>query len=288
MGIPKVDEATTHALELIRDAAPGLLTMTEVAEEVARRVDVSVGTARSRVRAAVEAGGLLELKPWSRKFFIELPGEKAAGVGPFYIAQEWIGASRENRKVITTDDSKMRPSSYGPGSTTYVADPEQVREYVHRLADEKKAEAEKERQDRKDREKAERKEISRRFPGLSRTLRKVTFLGRNVHEFRGRTEIMEGDSRLSSHGLEDKDITEHHVHLDVRAWGDENVAILKSILEAGIAAHIQAQPLVHCKHDGRRILRTTYGSDEFWWHIDTTNASCGKDTDTNAEPAKEG
>lgn len=286
MGIPKVDEATEHALEVIRDAAPALLTVTEVSEKVASRVDVSVGTARSRVRAAIEAGGLLELKPWSRKFFIDLPGAEAAGLGPFYIAQEWVDGV--HRKVITTDDNKPRSSGWGPGNTTYMADPEQIREYVQKLTDEKKAKEDAEREAEKEAQEAERKEIARRFPGLRRTLRKVQFLGRNIRETGRLAELMEGSVRLSSRDArEGQDITERRVHLELLAWGDENVALFQSLLEAGLAAHIAAQPLVECKHCARRILLADYGRTQFWWHADTTNSSCGKDRDTKAEPVKE-
>ena len=60
---PKVEEAVTVALEAIRDAAPGLLTMSQAAEKVASHADVSTATARNRLRTAVEEGGLLEFKP---------------------------------------------------------------------------------------------------------------------------------------------------------------------------------------------------------------------------------
>jgi hypothetical protein len=290
MGLPKVDEATTIALEAIRDAAPGLLTMTEAAEKVASAAGVSIGTARNRLRAAVEAGGLLELTPWSRKFVIELPGADAAGVGPFYIASERTGAymADPDRHVITIDDDKRRPSSYGPGRTTYLVDPEQIREYVQQLADEKKAKEQAAYEAEKEAEKAERKEVNRRFPGLNRLLRKVTLLGQDARENGARVALLEADTRLSSRDARDgKDITGRTVHLDIKAWGDANVAMIQSILEAGIAAHIEAQSLVVCKNCDRRILHTVYGRDEFWWHADSSNASCGKDTDTKAEPAEE-
>jgi hypothetical protein len=282
----RIESAVTVALEAIHDAAPGLLTLTEVAEKVASHADVTVSTARNYLRAAVEAGDLLELTPWSRKFIIELPGADVAGLGPFYVAQEWAGSGRDHRRVITSDDEKARPSSYGPGRTTYVADPEQIREYVQKLADEKKAKEEAEREAHKAEEKAQNREIVRRFPGLNRTLRKVMFLGRNTRDAVSRMELIEGDARLSDHRVGDKDISEWRVQLDVRAWGDANVAVLKSILEAGVVAHIQAQPLIVCKHCDRRILHTVYGRDEFWWHVDTSNASCGKDRDTKAEPVE--
>lgn len=287
MGIPKVDEAAIIALEAIRDAAPALLTVTEAAEKVAENAGVSIGTARSRVRAAVSAGDLLELKPWSRKFFINLPGEKEAGVGPFYIAMEWTNTGpvrdRGNRKFITTDDSKMRPSSYGPGNTTYVTDPELAREYVQKLAEEKKAKEEAEREAEKQAEQAERKEITRRFPGLNRLLRRVMFLGQDVRENGARVALLDADTRLSHRDArEGKDVTEHTLHLDIRVWGDANVALMKSILEAGIAAHLADQPLTLCKHCDQRILRTV-GDRQWWWHVDTTNASC-PEGDTKAEP----
>lgn len=285
MGIPKVDEATTIALEVIRDAAPGLLTVTQAAEKVAENAGVSVGTARSRVRAAIEAGGLLELKPWSRKFIIELPGEKDAGVGPFYIAMEWTSnrLDRGNRKFITTDNAKMRPSSYGPGNTTYVTDPELIHEYVQQLADEKKAKEAADRKAEKQAEEAERKEINRRFPGLNRLLRKVMFVGRGVRERGVRTELLETDTRLSYRDARNgQDITEQTLHLDIKVWGDANVAVMRSILTAGISVYLADQPLTLCRHCDQRILRTL-GDRAWWWHVETTNASCAEG-DTKAEP----
>jgi plasmid stabilization system protein ParE len=290
MGIPKVDEATTIALEAIRDAAPGLLTMTEAAEKVASAAGVSIGTARNRLRAAVEAGGLLELKPWSRKFVIELPGEKTAGVGPFYIAQEWTGTGREHRKVITTDDSKMSPSSYGPGNTTYVADPEQIREYVQQLSDEKKAKETADREAAQAEKKAQTKEIGRRFPGLLRNLRRFRLLGTEIREHRGRFASVKTSTHLEDedrHGKEGLAIEERDASVTIYAWGNENVALLNSILKAGIAAHIESRPLSLCAHCGDRILQVPQGEDGgFWWHIDSTKAACAEG-DTKAEPAEE-
>jgi hypothetical protein len=282
---PKIDHAVTVALEAIRDAAPGLLTMTEVAEKVASHADVTTGTARNWLRKAIEAGDLLELTPWSRRFVIELPGADTAGVGPFYVGEERTGTSYDMRRVITTDDTKRRPSSYGPGRTTYMADPQQIREYVQRLADEKKAEEEANREAEKAAEKAERNEIIRRFPGLGRVLRRLSFLGEDARENGVRVALLEADTRLSHRDArEGKDITEHTVHLDIRVWGDANVAVVRSILKAGISAHLADQPMTMCKHCGGRILRTR-GDQRWWWHVETTNASCGKDTDTKAEPA---
>jgi hypothetical protein len=190
------------------------------------------------------------------------------------------------RHVITTDDKKARPSSYGPGNTTYVADPEQIREYIQQLSDEKKAKEQAAYEAEKEAEKAERKEVNRRFPGLNRLLRKVTFLGQDAREHGARVALLEADTRLSSRDARDgKDLADRTVHLDIKVWGDANVAMIQSILEAGIAAHIEAQSLVVCKNCDLRILHTIYGRDEFWWHADTSNASCGKDTDTKAEPA---
>ncbi|QDN94962.1 hypothetical protein FNV58_01120 (plasmid) [Streptomyces sp. RLB1-9] len=290
MGIPKVDEATTIALEAIRDAAPGLLTMTEVSKKVASHADVSIGTARNRLRAAVAAGGLLELTPETRKFFVDLPGEKTAGVGPFYIAQEWTGTGREHRKVITTDDSKMRPSSYGPGNTTYLADPEQIREYVQQLADEQKAKREAEIEAAKAEKKAEKKEFGRRFPGLLRTLRRFRLLGTEIREHRGRFASVKTSTHLEDEDRRGKEalaIEERDASLTIYAWGDENVALLNSLLTAGIAAHIESQPLTLCAHCGGRILQVPQGEDGgFWWHIDSTSASCAQG-DTKAEPAQE-
>jgi hypothetical protein len=283
---PKVDHAVTVALEAIHDAAPGLLTMTQAAEKVASDAGVTTSTGRTYLRKAVEAGSLLEITPWSRKFIIDLPGAEAAGLGPFYIAQEWIGSSHEHRKVITTDDSKMRPSSYGPGNTTYVADPAQIREYIQQLSDQKKARQEAELQVYRDEKKAEAKEISRRFPGLQQSLRTLRLLGTEIREHRGRFASMNIRAYLEGPERRKKEVAieERDTNVTVDAWGDENVAILKSILDAGLVAYIQAQPLIVCKHCDRRILHTIYGREGFWWHVDTSNASCGKDRDTKAEP----
>lgn len=286
----KVDEAVTIALETVRDAAPGLLTLTEVAEKVASHAGVSASTARNRLRTAIEEGSLLELKPWSRKFFIDLPGGKEAGVGPFYIAMEWTSTGpvrdRGSRKVITTDDEAMRPSSYGPGNTTYVTDPELAREYVQQLADEKKAKEEAEREAERQAEKAERREINRRFPGLNRLLRRVMLVGQDARENGARVALLEADTRLSYRDArEGKGITERTLHLDIKVWGDANVAIMQSILAAGISSHLADQPLILCRHCEQRILRTT-GDRQWWWHVDTTNASCAEGG-TKAEPVKE-
>lgn len=288
MTISKIDQAVTTAMETIRDAAPGILTLTQVAEKVATYADVTTGTARNWLRKAINDGRLLELKPWSRKFFIDLPGEKEAGVGPFYVAMEYTSdrLDRENRTFITTDDSTMRPSSYGPGNTTYVTDPELAREYVQQLADEKQSKEEAEREAVKQAEQAERKEIARRFPGLRRLLRRLGFIGQDTRENGARVALLDADTRLSHRDArEGKDITEHTLHLDIRVWGDANVAVMQSILEAGISAHLADQPLTLCKHCGERILRTT-GDQQWFWHVETTNASCAKG-DTKAEPAEE-
>lgn len=284
MAHSKVDGAVTVALEAIHDAAPGLLTMTEVAEKVAENAGVTVSTARNWLRVACEAGDLIELKP-SHWWGVDLPGEKTAGVGPFRITTERTGLRVIDRRPVITDDPvATRPSPYGPGRTTYLVDPQQVREYVQQLADHKKAKEEAERAARKGDEKAERQEIARRFPGLRRLLRRLEFVGRDTREDNNRTRatMLEADLRLSAHRNEDVDITERRVHLDIRGWGDANVALMRSILEAGISAHIADQPLILCKHCGQRILRTT-GDRQWWWHVETTNASCAEG-DTKAEP----
>lgn len=287
MAHPKVDDAVTVALEAIHDAAPGLLTMTEAAEKAAENAGVTVSTARNWLRIACEAGDLIELKP-SRWWGVDLPGETAAGVGPFRITTKRTGPRAIDRRPVITDDPEAtRPSPYGPGRTTYLVDPQQAREYVQALADQKKAKAQAEAAARKDDEKAQRQEIGRRFPGLRRLLRRLEFVGQDTREDSNRTRatMLEADLRLSAHRNEDVDITERRVHLDIRVWGDANVAIMQSILEAGISAHIADQPLVLCKHCDGRILRTT-GDRQWWWHVDTTNASCAEG-DTKAEPAKE-
>lgn len=285
MGIPKVDEATTIAREAIHDAAPGLLTMTEVAEKVRVTAGVSIGTARNRLRAAVEAGGLLELAPWSRRFVVELPGAKDAGVGPFYIAREATGSPMYDiRYVITTDDSKMRPSSYGPGRTTYLVDPEQAREYVQQLADQKKAKEDAKAVQRKAEQKAEASEINRRFPSLRRLLRTVRYLSeRNAQTRRGSSHnVWLDDVERTNAPLEERELS-----VTLHTWGDESVTVLQSILEAGLAVYIEKQPVTLCAHDGRRILSTPTADGLYWWHADTAASSCGKDTDTKAEPAEE-
>lgn len=286
MSRTKADQAAAIALEAIHDAAPGVLTMTQVAEKVAENGGVTTSTARNWLRAAVAAGDLLELTPRSRKFFIDLPGADDAGLGPFFIARRWNGSSWGFE--ITTDDNRERPSGYGPGKTTYLADPKQIREYVQKLADEKKAKEDAEDRARKDDEEAQRKEIARRFPGMSRVLRKVRFLGQNTRAGIGRAELMETEIRLSRiHGKEGQDITERRVHLDVMAWGDTNAALLQQILEAGIRAYIASQSPSECKYCARQILYTGFDRNNFWWHVDTSNATCGKDTDTKAGPAEE-
>lgn len=288
----KIELTTTLALEAIHDAAPGLLTMTQVAEKVASYTDVAVSTGRNRLRAAVEAGKLLELTPWSRTFSIELPGAKAAGVGPFYIAVEWTGTGRSHRHVVTTDDNKPRPSSYGPGRTTYLVDPDQVREYVQQLVDWKKAKQEADREARNAEKKLQRTEITRRFPGLQRHLRIFRLLSKSHtpgRENRGFAMVDTKaylDTRDAQRG-EEAATEERDTNVTINVYGDENVAILRAILEAGLSAYIAEQPLMVCKHCDRRILHTKDDHDDFWWHVETGKGMCDKDSTTSAEPVKE-
>jgi hypothetical protein len=285
---PKIDHAVTVALEAIRDAAPGLLTMTEVAEKVASHADVTTGTARNWLRKAIEAGDLLELTPWSRRFVIELPGADTAGVGPFYVGEERTGTSYDMRRVITTDDTKRRPSSYGPGRTTYMADPQQIREYVQQLADEKTAKQEAEREASRAEKKAQAKEISCRFPGLQRSLRTLRLLGTEMREPKGRFAAVSARAHLENAERrgEVKAIEDRDTSVTIHAWGDENAAVLRAILEAGISAYVASQPMTHCAHCAERILLARQDEDAgFWWHVATAITSCGKDRDTKAEPA---
>lgn len=291
MSRTKADQAAMIALEAIHDAAPAILTMTEVAEKVAGNGGVTTSTARNWLRAAVEAGDLLELTPRSRKFFIDLPGAEAAGLGPFYVVQKWTGQSRDFHREISTDDGAQRPSSYGPGRTTYVVDPKQMREYVQSLADEKKAKEEADREAAKAEQEAAKREFRRRFPGLLHNLRRFRLLGTEIREPRGRFAMVRSNTYLEDtdrRGKEAMTVEERDASVTVHAYGNENVALLHSILDAGIAVHVESQPVTYCAHCAGRILQVPQGGDGgFWWHLATTNASCGKDTDTKAEPADE-
>lgn len=282
----KIEQAVTLALEVIRDAAPGVLTMTEVAEKVGVHTDVTTSTARNRLRAACKAGKLFELTPWSARFKVELPIPGAQQVGPFYIARQMFGRYRnETRWVITTDSTKQSPSSYGPGRTTYLVDPEQVREYVQGLIKEKAAEEEAGREALKAERGLQRREIARRFPGLQRNLRIFAKLG--VVRRADDLVAVRSSAALDSPLGREVPTEERSAEVTINVWGDENVALLRAVLTAGIAAYIAEQPLMVCKNCDGRILRTLDDRDDFWWHTKTANVVCSKDTGTKAEPVKE-
>lgn len=285
---PKTDEAVTVALEAIHDAAPGLLTLTEAAEKVASHADVTVSTGRNRLRAAVEAGKLVELTPWSRRFIIELPVTEARQLGQFYIARDWLaGDGRRFRDVITTDDSKSRPSTYGPGRTTYLADPEWIDNYVMTLLKEKEAAKEAEREAARAEKKLQRKEITRRLPGLQRSLRAFELLSKTHHPGVGKKGFELVSTRAYLDNRREGEVAEERdVNVSISVYGNENAALLHAILEAGLTAYIAEQPLMACKHCERRILHTEDEGGSFWWHVETAKTWC-KGAETKAEPVEE-
>lgn len=158
---------------------------------------------------------------------------------------------------------------------------------AQRLADEEKAKRKAEIQASRDEKKAQTKEITRRFPGLQRSLRTLHLLGTEIREHKGRFASMKTRIYLEDPNRYAGEVTieERDANAVVYVWGNANVAVLRAVLKAGIAAYVDSQPLTHCAHCSARILCFSQGEDDgFWWHVATAKTSC-TEGDTKAEPA---
>ncbi|MEV7675066.1 hypothetical protein [Streptomyces sp. NPDC088752] len=278
----KIGRSVEVAREFIADTAPGLATFTDIAKKVADDDGISAATARKRLRAAIEAGILLELKPshqWgTKRWTVQLPGADSAGAGPFFVTTKRTGPMTTDPilSVITTDRGARAPGDFGPGHITYLVDPEWIREVAQQFAEEKAAEEQAKREARKNARRAEREEIDRRVPGLLKALRKI-----ELFIPRGGAERASGRASLDDRSGEV--IAEHPLFTDIHVTGSSGGAILTSILEAGMEAHLAKQPYTECEHCGTRILHTADHDGDFWWHVETAREAC-TEGDTKAVP----
>lgn len=275
MSDPKTDQALTIAREAVDDIFPGLLSLSTLADRVAAEVGISAPTARRRIRAAVEDGNLYELKP-NRLWRLQIPGSQAAGIGDAYV----VGRAHH----YALESSGSSPSAYGPGALSFVMTPERAAEIVHEWADAKKAKADAENETREREAREEHREINRRAPGLIRLMRRLNLLTYSLDD-ESFTEMQVRLGRREYGPKKDTSPDAWPLDITARARGNDSANVLHAILEAGLAAYIEAQPDIACKHCGNRILRTEDRRGVWWWHADSTNATCAKDSETKAEPA---
>jgi hypothetical protein len=289
----KTQQAYDLAREFITDALPAVYDMTTVAEHVASNTGVTVSTARNRLRKAVENGRLLELKP-GYGFQATLPGADTAGIRDLYFVVQRPTDGSQRRldstpSILIARDpkrEKQRPSSYGPGRTTYLITPEGAAEVIKGYMDADKAAEDARNAEEAARKKAERAEIRRRQPGLWNLMRRLDWL---ILGGGDGSERVVTDSRVRLlHGIrrEGLPVEELPLGLNADTFDDAGSAVLRAILEAGVKAYIAEQPAIDCAHCAQRILSFKQRGETVWWHVESTSTKC-KDADTRAEPAKE-
>lgn len=273
------------ALDVLKNNEPAILSVTQTADLVANRMDLSPETVRRYLRAGVENGKLMELRP-SQTFHVRWPALVAAGITDLRVTADRNfedGRYRATRLLLATGvtNNRMTPSTYGPGKTTYMISPSHAQETVERLVNERQASSigrEKERQERK---KAERAEVNRRHPYLLTRLRRLDLIlcSAGDRDNNGRAE-------WNLHDLLGKDspITEQSLHITATATGD-TVPLLADILETGLWAYLEEQPVIPCVHCKEQVMHFTLGKQDFWWHVASTKAAC-KGGGTEAAPAE--
>lgn len=285
----QIERAIETAREYITDADPDVPRLTDVAGKVAETLGCSVATARKYLRTAADAGRLIELKP-SRGWFVSWPSaEKAGFVGAYNLprmtmTRQWgTGEDKDrilgHRIEITIDRNLDPPSSYGPGSTTYLITTERADALVAAWTEEAEAKQKAEEAERNAAKEAERKEIDRRSPGLRALARRMGYLLRTSLDFR--TDGGSSTARLMGDS-EGKPVEEQSLNLNLMAWGSQ-AETLRTILELGIKAYLETQPVIDCQHCGQRIASAIQNSQTVWWHIDTAVRRC-QGADTKAAP----
>lgn len=287
---PKIEQAYDIARDMIADAAPAMPTLSAIADKVAEAAGVGKDTARRRVRAAIADGRLQEFKP-NYGWRVALPGASDAGLpSAFYVNRD----NRQDRQVKyhatgptawLVEPVSAPHSTYGPGTLSLISTPEATSELIKGYSDAKKAQEEAAAAQRRADKKAENKEIDRRFPGLRRLMRTFRNLADQAPDQRpkGASANVWLDDSARRHGKEVPPIEERELSITIHAWGDEAVTVLQSIMQAGVAAHMEQQPVTLCAHCSRRVLSTPDRGGLYWWHADTAFAKCA-DGDTKAEP----
>jgi hypothetical protein len=273
-----MDEAAIAATEFIEASAPFILTATTVASKVATRLGVGEQTARKYLKAAVDDGQLLELKPTEgRNFRVRLPNDG----GRMYrvVVEQW----HPQRLTIAEGDTALSaPSRYGPGRTTYMITPELAKAVVDAANAKAEAERKAEREKRAAEKNAEQAEIKRREPDLLTLLRRL--------KYALTPDWTDGENRASAdaHLFEsvgrrgDQPYEERSLSININAHGTQASA-LGRILAAGLEQYLDTLDLKTCAHCGMLILPIKEKDGVHWWHVLSTRDKC-EDADTKAEP----
>jgi hypothetical protein len=280
----RVMAAVEQAKEILGEKEPAIVRVTDVADRVAGRLGISQVTAKKYLRIGCDEGELVELEPNSR-FYVDLPEATEAGIRDLRIVQQHAykdGRYAASYLILSTDEEKNPPSSYGPGNTTYLVTTGYVTRLVAQIAAERKAKEEQEKAEREERKKAERAEIRRRNPDLLTTARRLSLILGAADGYDGRVRAWLHEPALSGYkGRPKEPIEEWDLHFDVGSSGGV-VPVLMEILDHGLGMYLVGQPKVHCVHCGERIMRFERQGG-WWWHLNSTNAKC-KDADTKAMP----
>ncbi|MFH8483037.1 hypothetical protein [Streptomyces sp. NPDC018055] len=224
---PKIEQAAQVLRKAIADAAPALPEMSAVALLLEEEADISLGTARQRLRAAIEQseGTIHEIRltvSSYRRWEVQLPGAPD-GVGHTWLAHR---AGRSGQVEITFDEARGS-HPYGAGKTSWVITSDRIQEIcAARLAEIEEGKARRAAESKAHRE-AERDEVRRRDPEFLTVL--------------GQLRDLLGDRQMSRvHYFfddEEKQLEDRELNVTINAYSPESIAVLKKVLAAGLAAY---------------------------------------------------
>lgn len=222
------------AAEFIADCAPGVPRTTAVVEKIATEWEVTDSAARRWLRQAIEEELLVELRP-------DYNWQVRVGEERLYLKRTYpAGRGRLNADHQYELSSEGIHDGYRPGNKTFLTTPERAEQAVAdkraRIA-QAKAEAEAQEAAKRAAYRAhkteENQEIDRREPGLRELLVRLK-------DAMGSDRIDEARVNLFDPPLADLDevipLADQELALRVQACTPQGVAVLRRILEAGLAA----------------------------------------------------
>ncbi|MFE6000241.1 hypothetical protein ACFQ6C_25830 [Streptomyces sp. NPDC056454] len=243
---PKIAQAAEVLSRAVADAAPALPEFSAVAALLEEEADISLGTARNRLRAAIDHpdSGFHEIRLTAgsyRTWEVRLPGAPA-GYGRTWISQANSITFNENEGAHTHGAGKTSwVTTDGRINEIYADQQARVAEDVARRLAETYARAE-----------AELAEMRRRDPDLLTALDLMNGLlaGANGHggeaEFRFRTP-RSGERTAAP-------LEQQQLIVEVTARTPESIAILKKVLAAGLATYTAEEAAAENVDEGINCL----------------------------------
>lgn len=228
--------ALDYLIDALNEAEPAVPLMSDLADSLAVEEGISDTTARKRLRAAIEQsdGQIHELRLTPESFHqwrVVLP-DVAPGVG---LGQTWIAHYPGTGRVAyqITFDQMRGNHTYGAGRISWVI----TSDHVKKLHEDHQAELDQADAARRALneayDRAASAEVDRRDPDLIPTLDRLTALFDGTGKFGAHTTFRLRNTDEET-PMEDRRLT-----VGVEAWSPEDIAVLKEVINLGIAGYQQ-------------------------------------------------